>query len=53
MKVLFDPRIFSYVIMTLYVLNGINFAIRREWAQMSYWLGAFWITASVTFGMTH
>lgn len=48
---LFDPRIFSFVIMGLYLMNAVNWAIRREYAQMSYWLGALWITASVTFGM--
>lgn len=53
MRFLLEPRFFSFLIMTLYVTNAVNFAIRREWAQMSYWLGAFWITASVTFGMTH
>jgi len=53
MRLLLEPRIFSYIIMTLYITNGVNFAVRREWAQMSYWLGAFWITASVTFGFTH
>lgn len=53
MRLLLDPRLFSYVIMGLYVLNGINFAVRREWGHASYWFGAFWITASVTFGMYH
>ena len=51
MRIFTDPRVFSYVIMSLYVMNSINFALRREWAQMSYWMGACWITASVTFGM--
>lgn len=51
MKILLDPRFFSYVIMALYTLNGIQYAVRREWGHAGYWLGAFWITASVTFGM--
>lgn len=53
MSLLFDPRIFNFVIMSLYVLNGVNWLVRKEYGQASYWLGAFWITASVTFGMTH
>lgn len=53
MSWIFDPRVFSYIIMVLYITNAVNFAVRRDFWTMSYWLGAFWITASVTFGMTH
>lgn len=53
MSFLLDPRVFSYIIMSLYTVNAINFGVRREFWQMSYWLGAFWITASVTFGFKH
>lgn len=53
MSWLFDPRIFNYIVMALYVMNGVNWLLRKEWGHASYWLGAFWITASVTFGMKH
>ena len=51
MKYLLDPRIFNFIIMSLYAVNVVNFAVRREWGHASYWFGALWITASVTFGM--
>ncbi len=53
MRLITDPRLFNYLIMCLYLLSATRWAISREWAQMFYWLGALWITASVTFGMTH
>lgn len=52
-QLLLDPRLFNYLIMGLYVVNAGRWAIAREWAQMAYWISAFGITASVTFGMTH
>jgi len=48
-----DPRIFNYVIMTLYVLNAGRWAAHGSIADVSYWLCAFGITATVTFGYRH
>jgi hypothetical protein len=42
MSILFDPKIFNYVIMSLYLLNAGRWAIS--------WICAFGITATVTWG---
>lgn len=47
---LFDPKVFNIVIMTLYIVNAGWWAYNRSYADMSYWLSAFAITATVTFG---
>lgn len=38
MKFITDPRIFSYVIMALYILNACRWAYARSWADVSYWV---------------
>jgi len=48
-----DPRIFSYVIMCLYVVNATRWAFAGKWADTVYWLCAFGITATVTWGYKH
>jgi len=53
LAILFDPKIFNYVIMVLYTLNAGRWALHRGWADMSYWLCALGITATVTFGYKH
>lgn len=45
-----DPRIFNFVIMTLYLLNSGRWALDRKWVDTIYWLCAFGITAVVTWG---
>ncbi len=52
-SLLFDPKIFNYIIMTLYILNAGRWAVHGGWADMFYWLSAFAITATVTFGYKH
>lgn len=52
-KLLLDPKIFNYVILALYALNAGRWAIAGKWGDVAYWLGAFWITAAVTFLMKH
>ena len=47
------PRVFSYVIMVLYLLNALRWAYERKWADVCYWLSALAITATVTFGYRH
>lgn len=51
MNLLSNPNIFNYTILTLYTLNSIRWGYERNWAQASYWFGALWITATVTFLM--
>lgn len=53
MWLLFDPKIFNYVIMGLYCLNATRWAFNASWADMCYWLSALAITATVTFGYKH
>jgi len=50
---LFDPKVFNIVIMCLYVLNAGWWASNKSYADMFYWLSAFCITATVTFGYKH
>ena len=50
---LFDPRLFNYVIMTLYVASSIWWACHGKWVDTCYWLSAFAITATVTWGYRH
>lgn len=51
--ILKDPRIFSYVIMTLYALNIMRWAWEHKWVDVLYWVSALMITATVTFGYKH
>lgn len=53
MSLLLDPKIFNYVIMTLYVLNSARWAFNGSVADVCYWLSAFAITATVTWGYQH
>lgn len=53
MNLLFDPKIFNYVIMSLYVANAGRWIIQGNWADVCYWLSAFAITATVTWGYGH
>ena len=50
-KLLTDPAIFNYTILTLYVLNSARWAYERNLGQAVYWFGAFIITGAVTFLM--
>lgn len=50
---IFDPRIFNYVIMVLYGINAVRWFINHSWADACYWLSALAITATVTFGYKH
>lgn len=51
--ILRDPRLFNYVILTLYALNAARWAIAGKWGDCLYWMGALWITCAVTFGYKH
>jgi hypothetical protein len=52
-RLLTDPRAFNYLIMVLYGLNAGRWALARSPADVCYWLSAFAITATVTFGYRH
>lgn len=53
MALLFDPKVFNYLIMVLYCLNACRWAWQGSWADVCYWLSALSITATVTFGYKH
>lgn len=46
MEWFFDPKIFNYVILTLYCLNAVWWGWHGKWADASYWASAFAITAT-------
>lgn len=53
MNVFTDPKVFNYLIMTLYALNAGRWAVAGRPADVCYWLSALAITATVTFGYKH
>jgi hypothetical protein len=53
MSILLDPKVFNYLIMSLYLVNSIRWGVHGNWADVSYWLSALAITATVTFGYKH
>jgi hypothetical protein len=53
MKLLFDPKLFNYVILSLYLANSVRWAFAGKIADVCYWLSAFAITATVTFLYNH
>jgi len=48
-----DPRLFNFIIMTLYALNCARWAFAGKWGDVAYWASACAITASVTWGYKH
>jgi len=50
MSWLFDPKIFNYIIMTLYCVNAGNWWMKGSIGDTWYWLSALSITAAVTWG---
>ncbi len=50
MEQLLSPKIFNYVIMTLYFINAVWWLLHGSKVDMFYWLSALAITATVTFG---
>lgn len=53
LQFLLDPRVFNYVIMTLYFLNIIRWGYERKVGDACYWFFALGITATVTFLYKH
>lgn len=53
LKVIQDPKVFNYLILTLYMLNASRWAYSQKWADVCYWLSAAAITATVTFLYKH
>lgn len=53
MKFLTDPRLFNCVIMSLYLMAAMRWALAGKWVDVCYWLSALAITATVTFGYKH
>lgn len=53
MRLLLDPKMFNYTILSLYMLNAGRWAYAGKIADVCYWLSAFAITATVTFLYKH
>ena len=53
MDAIMQPRIFNIIIMALYLINAGWWGWHGKWADVSYWLSAFAITATVTYGYQH
>jgi hypothetical protein len=51
--ILLDPKFFNYLIMVLYCLNAVRWLVEGKYADTCYWLSAFAITATVTWGYNH
>ena len=47
---LLDPKLFNYLLLALYALNALRWAIYGSWGDATYWFGALVITIAVTFG---
>lgn len=53
MDFFFDPKIFNYTILVLYLMNVTRWAFAGSVADVCYWLSAAAITATVTFLYKH
>lgn len=49
-EILFNPKLFNYIIMTLYCINAGWWLWHKSYVDTCYWMSAFAITATVTFG---
>jgi hypothetical protein len=50
LEIIFNPKIFNYIIMALYLTNAGWWVYNGSKADMFYWLSALAITATVTWG---
>lgn len=53
MKLLTDPALFNWIILTLYLLSAVRWAVARDFNSSICWLGAFIITSAVTWRAAH
>lgn len=53
MKWLLDPKLFNYLILSLYLFSAARWAVAKSLADCCYWLSAFAITFTVTFLYRH
>lgn len=51
--VLRDPKLMNYILLMLYFMNSIRWAVFGSWADAIYWFGALLIVGAVSFGMKH
>jgi hypothetical protein len=48
-----NPKLFNAILLILYITNAGWWAAQRKWADVSYWLSASAILATVTWGYKH
>lgn len=46
-----DPRIFNYVILGMFCVAAVRWAIAGHWGQTLYWASSAALTVAVTWGM--
>ena len=51
-NLIFDPKIFNYIILTLFLLASIRWAFAESWADCLYWFAAFQLNAAITWGFS-
>lgn len=49
MRFLTDPRLFNYLLLSLYTFSALRWAYARSWYDVLYWVGAAFLTIGVTF----
>lgn len=49
MRLLTDPRLFSFVIIGLNLAQAVRFLFLKRWWDAGYWLSAAALTSCVTF----
>ena len=50
-RYLLDPRLFNYVLMGLYGLAAVRWALEGRWTDTLYWVSALGLTLAVTLGL--
>lgn len=49
MRFLTDPRLFNYLLLSLYISSAVRWTFARSWLDVCYWMGAALLTIGVTF----
>ena len=50
LALLLDPKIFNYLILTLFLCASVRWTIAGSWGDALYWAASFLINVAVTWG---
>ena len=50
MNIVFDPKLFNYIILVLFLFAAIRWGYEGKWGDCLYWFSAFTLNIAVTFG---